>query len=84
VRVSDVPIAHALVRADDEMLVVLALAGTAGSPPLLHLRRHTDHGIFERLVTHFAALWDQAATAREDPSRTGPSIARRRWPRRPD
>jgi DNA-binding transcriptional regulator YdaS (Cro superfamily) len=84
VRVSDVPIAHALVRADDEMLVILALAGTAGSAPLLHLRRHTDRGIFERLVTHFEAHWDQAATVRDDASRTGPSIAPRRWPRQPD
>jgi DNA-binding transcriptional regulator YdaS (Cro superfamily) len=84
VRVSDAPSAHALVRADDEMLVLLALAGTGGSPPLLHLRRQSDHGIFERLVTHFEAHWDQAATARSDVNTSGPTSPPRRWPRRPE
>ena len=100
VRHRDATLAHAVLRADDAMLLGLKL-GDGGMPPLLQVTRHVDGGLFDRLCAHFDAGWDGAhpvppdptAAAEPDPatesSDTGPGTPapdgpRRRWPGRPD
>lgn len=57
-----------VLRFDQEMLVTIHLYGTPGeSAPLLHLKRHSDHGLFERFSDHFEAVWRIADPA--DPPR---------------
>jgi transcriptional regulator with XRE-family HTH domain len=52
---------NTILRFDDEMLVILHLYATSGeSAPLLHLKRHSDHGLFEQFADHFDALWQDA------------------------
>jgi transcriptional regulator with XRE-family HTH domain len=52
---------HVFFRADDEMLVVLIRIGSAGvSPPVIHLRRQADDGLFDRLVEDFENRWLEA------------------------
>jgi transcriptional regulator with XRE-family HTH domain len=52
---------HNLYRADDEMLLVLTRIGSAGaSPPIIHLRRLADGGLFDRLANDFDDRWLQA------------------------
>jgi transcriptional regulator with XRE-family HTH domain len=52
---------HVLFRADDEMLLVLTRIGSAGaSPPVIHLRRQADDGLFDRLVEDFDDRWLEA------------------------
>jgi transcriptional regulator with XRE-family HTH domain len=49
---------HILHRADDEMLLVLTRIGSASaSPPILHLRRQVDGGLFDRLAEDFEDRW---------------------------
>jgi transcriptional regulator with XRE-family HTH domain len=49
---------HVLYRADDEMLLVLTRTGSAGaSPPIFHLRRQVDGGLFDRLSEDFEDRW---------------------------
>jgi transcriptional regulator with XRE-family HTH domain len=53
---------HVFFRADDEMLVVLVHIGSAGaSPPVIHLRRQADDGLFDRLVEDFENRWLKAS-----------------------
>jgi hypothetical protein len=53
---------NSILRADDELLLTLHLWGTPGTrAPLLHLRRNSDDGLFERFAGHYDALWNQAA-----------------------
>ncbi|MDQ6776776.1 MAG: hypothetical protein M3071_11310 [Actinomycetota bacterium] len=61
---------NSILRVDDEMLLTLHLWGTPGSQaPLLHLRRGSDEGLFERFAGHYDALWTDAATPLQpDPS----------------
>jgi transcriptional regulator with XRE-family HTH domain len=59
---------HILYRADDEMLLVLTPIGSASaSPPIIHLRRQTDGGLFDRLADDFDDRWLEATplTSRE-------------------
>jgi transcriptional regulator with XRE-family HTH domain len=59
---------HILYRADDEMLLVLTPIGSASaSPPIIHLRRQTDGGLFDRLAADFDDRWLEATplTSRE-------------------
>jgi transcriptional regulator with XRE-family HTH domain len=59
---------HILYRADDEMLLVLTRIGSASaSPPIIHLRRQTDGGLFDRLADDFDDRWLEATplTSRE-------------------
>ena len=59
---------HVLYRADDEMLLVLTRIGSASaSPPIIHLRRQADGGLFDRLADDFDDRWLEAAplTSRE-------------------
>ena len=52
---------HVLVRADDEMLHLLRRIGPAeASSPIIHLRRQTDNGLFDRLVEDFEDRWLKA------------------------
>ncbi len=61
VRASGAGEEHILFRADDEMLVVLTRIGSAGaSPPVMHLRRQADDGLFDRLVEDFENRWLEA------------------------
>ena len=100
VRHRDATLAHAVLRADDTMLLGLKL-GDGGMPPLLKLTRHVDEGLFDRLAAHFDAGWDGAHPVPADPSAavesdvptessdTGPRTPapdgpRRRWPGRHD
>ena len=100
VRHRDATLAHAVLRADDTMLLGLKL-GDGGMPPLLQLTRHVDEGLFDRLCAHFDAGWDGAhpvpvdptaavepdvpADSREaEPGTPAPDGPRRRWPGRPD
>ncbi|MGI8713373.1 MAG: hypothetical protein ACR2NR_09360 [Solirubrobacteraceae bacterium] len=59
---------HIFFRVDDEMLLVLKRIGPAGtSPPLIHLHRQVDDGLFDRLAKDFDARWLKATplTSRE-------------------
>jgi transcriptional regulator with XRE-family HTH domain len=59
---------HILYRADDEMLLVLTRIGSASvSPPIIHLRRQADGGLFDRLADDFDDRWLEATplTSRE-------------------
>jgi len=52
---------HVLYRADDEMLLVLTRIGSASaSPPIIHLRRQADGGLFDRLADDFDDRWLEA------------------------
>lgn len=51
----------AVIHAQDTMLLTLRLEAEADQPPpLLHLRRHTTNGLFDRLARHLGMLWDHA------------------------
>jgi len=59
---------HIFFRVDDEMLLVLTRIGSAGtSPPVIHLHRQADDGLFDRLAKDFDARWLEATplTSRE-------------------
>ncbi|MGH3261530.1 MAG: hypothetical protein ACRDNS_05995 [Trebonia sp.] len=61
VRASDADEDHILFRADGELQVVLTRIGSAGaSPPVLHLRRQADDGLFDRFVEDFENRWREA------------------------
>jgi transcriptional regulator with XRE-family HTH domain len=63
---------YTILRFDEEMLVVLHLYGTpAEAAPLLHLKRHSDHGIFERFAAHFDAIWQAASAVLPPPLSAG-------------
>jgi hypothetical protein len=52
---------HVLYRADDELLLVLTRIGSASaSPPIIHLRRQADGGLFDRLADDFDDRWLEA------------------------
>ena len=52
---------HVIYRADDEMLLVLTRIGSASaSPPIIHLRRQADGGLFDRLADDFDDRWLEA------------------------
>jgi transcriptional regulator with XRE-family HTH domain len=68
VRASPARADHILYRADDEILLALRHIGFADqSPPLIHLRRATDGGLFDRLAHDFDDRWFEATplTSRE-------------------
>ncbi len=59
---------HIIYRADDEILLALRHISFADqSPPLIHLRRATDGGLFDRLTDDFDDRWLKATplTSRE-------------------
>jgi len=59
---------HVFFRVDDEMLLVLTRIGSAGtSPPVIHLHRQADDGLFDRLAKDFDKRWLEATpvTSRE-------------------
>jgi transcriptional regulator with XRE-family HTH domain len=59
---------HVVYRADDEMLLVFTRIGSASaSPPIIHLRRQADGGLFDRLADDFDDRWRVATplTSRE-------------------
>jgi transcriptional regulator with XRE-family HTH domain len=61
VRASPARVDHILFCADDEMLLVLTRIGSAGtSPPVIHLRRQADDGLFDRLTNDFDKRWLEA------------------------
>jgi transcriptional regulator with XRE-family HTH domain len=52
---------YGVFRADDEMLLVLTRIGSAGaSPPIIHLRRQADGGLFDRLADDVEDRWLEA------------------------
>ena len=52
---------YGVFRADDEMLLVLTRIRSAGaSPPIIHLRRQADGGLFDRLADDFDDRWLEA------------------------
>lgn len=60
-RHSDGHIALSVFTFDDEMLVTPHLASLLGhESPMLHLRRLTEDGLFDRFAAHVEALWEQA------------------------
>jgi len=62
--VFEAPPGHALIRVGDQMLVTLSFPGaTDQPPPLLHLRRLTDGGLFDKLTDHFQLLASHAGKA---------------------
>jgi DNA-binding transcriptional regulator YdaS (Cro superfamily) len=56
-RVSDTPLAHSLVRADQTTFFAIWLAAQ-DTMPTFQLQRRRDHGLFDRLQEHFDTLWD--------------------------
>jgi len=61
VRASPAGESYLLVRLDDEMLLVLRGIGSPGaSPPIIHLRRQVDDGLFDRLAEDFEDRWLEA------------------------
>lgn len=60
---------HGLIRADDQMLLELWKIGYLSEPaPLIHLRRVSPGGLFDRLASHFEVGWREATpiSTRED------------------
>lgn len=54
---------NSILRVDDEMLLTLHLFATPGSrAPLLHLRRQSNDGLFDRFASHYQAIWQHATT----------------------
>lgn len=52
---------NTILRFDDEMLLGLRLYGTRDDhAPLLHLKRHSDHGLFTQFTDHYDRLWQAA------------------------
>ncbi|MEA2372120.1 MAG: hypothetical protein QOH12_2514 [Solirubrobacteraceae bacterium] len=52
---------YGVFRADDEMLLVLTRIGSAsGSPPIIHLRRQADGGLFDRVADDVEDRWLEA------------------------
>ena len=73
---------HVLYRADEEMLPALVGIGSAGAPPpIIHLRRQAEGGLFDRLADDFDDRWLQATplTSR----RAAPRLPRRHPARAP-
>jgi transcriptional regulator with XRE-family HTH domain len=65
---------NTILRFDDEMLVTLHLYATpSGRAPLLHLKRHSDHGLFEQFASHFDTLWQDAQPITAPPDQYRPS-----------
>jgi len=68
VRASPMGEGHAMFRADEEMLLLLTGIGSAGvSPPIIHLRRQANGGLFDRVSDDFEDRWLEATpiTSRE-------------------
>jgi transcriptional regulator with XRE-family HTH domain len=78
---------NTILRFDDEMLITVHLYATpADQAPLMHLKRHSDHGLFEQFAGHLHALWQDAQPiARQPTPASPPSLGdgERRWPGRP-
>ena len=82
-----------IVRVEDEMLVTLALRGVSSDyEPVLHLRRRSENGVFDRFAHHYESIWTHAATPLaadpdsypdpdEHPTATGPTRVRGGRPR---
>jgi transcriptional regulator with XRE-family HTH domain len=52
---------HVLYRSDEQILLVLRRLSSSGeSPPVIHLRRLVDGGLFDRLADDFEDRWPQA------------------------
>jgi transcriptional regulator with XRE-family HTH domain len=52
---------HSILRFDDEMLIGLQLYATPSEQvPLLHLKRHSDHGLFQAFADQYDLLWQDA------------------------
>jgi lambda repressor-like predicted transcriptional regulator len=61
VRASFTTEGHILCRADEEMILVpTSIHSISGPPPMIHLRRAVDGGMFDRLADDFDANWLQA------------------------
>lgn len=61
VRVVDPREQQTIHRYDDQMLLTLRLAGDVDEPPpLLHIRRRAEGGLFDRLVAHVDDSWERA------------------------
>lgn len=57
-----------ILRFDDEMLATINLYATPDThSPRLHLRRRSDHGIFDRLTEHLDAIWTYASQPLDPP-----------------
>ena len=78
--------AHAIYRADDQILLAInGIDPATGPRPVLHVQRRVTDGIFDRLAASFQAAWDAAgdpATAGRDDAGTTPGP--RPTPPRPD
>ena len=54
---------NSILRVEDEMLVTLALRGVPTDyEPVLHLRRRSQDGLFDRFAYHYESIWTQAAS----------------------
>jgi hypothetical protein len=59
IRKAEVVELHAVHRLDDHMLLTLRLTGESDRPPpLLHLHRRAEGGLFDRLAEHFDHAWE--------------------------
>lgn len=71
---------NTILRIDDQMLVTLYLwAQSRLQAPLLHLRRQTQNGLFDKFAQHYDALWQDASQPAnldlgEEQGRTEPTV----------
>jgi hypothetical protein len=83
-RVIDTSFSHTVLRADDTMLLILWLVSESTPPPLLHVVRQTDGGLFDRRTPLHAVLGvrrtapELRPTHRPAPGGRGPDGRRRR------
>ena len=65
--------AVAMIRAGQKMLFALRLSG--GPSSLLLITRDHEHGLFDRLVDHFEARWQEARPIEPNDQQTAPTAA---------
>jgi lambda repressor-like predicted transcriptional regulator len=59
---------NTILRFDDEMLISLQLYATpAEHAPLLHLKRHSNHGLFQAFADQYDLLWQDATPITANP-----------------
>jgi len=62
IRVLEAPAHHTIHRFDEQLLLILHLLDEDDQPgPLLHLRRASQDGLFDRFDEHYHHLWEEVS-----------------------